>query len=162
MTIAFTKDVEVIVSPRDPFNPPPDLEAACSATRAALALGLPGQPNCHYPTTVNGPMSYDRNTAIQLMNAVTQWTEHLGPQIGIRRSAVQALKAGVDWMEGYVKFAYKGKTDKLSPEQFERLQMDRFQMDCLQAEILLLDTKMAALGKAFQNASRNLTGVIAT
>lgn len=65
-------------------------------------------------------------------------------------------------MDGYVKFAFKGKTDKLTEPQFERLQRDQFEMDCVQAEIFLLDSKMAALAKAFQAASRNLTGLLNT
>lgn len=161
MRVASRVADEVTVKARDPFLPPLEVEERCTSTLRILAEGLPPVPACQYPSSVGGPVSYDRNTAIVVMNSVTQWSEHLIGQIGLRRARMQALQAGVTWMEAYVKFTYKGKLDGLSQEQYERLARDKFERDCLEAEITLLESRQAALTKAFTNASRNLTGVIA-
>lgn len=146
---------------RDMFRPPVELEEKCVEAISALEGFMPQKPTEAPPSLVGAPEVLDKAQATTMFLAAARWMEFYGPQIGKRKAARQVLEAAVRWMTRYVAFTHKGKTDKLTPEQFALLQDYSYKLDLIEAEVLLLDSLATVQAKLYTAASRNLTGIIA-
>ena len=153
--------LELEVEDRDMFRPPPELEQKAAEVIMALDAFVPQQPTEAPPSLVGSPESLDKYQTTTMVLSAARWMEFYGPQIGKRRAARQILDAAVGWMTRYVTFAYKGKTDKLTEEQFALLQDYKYRLDLIEAEIVLLESLATVQMKLYAAASRNLTGLIA-
>lgn len=158
-------DEEITEAPtevvRDMFRPPVELEEKCVEAISALEGFMPQKPTEAPPSLVGAPEVLDKAQATTMFLAAARWMEFYGPQIGKRKAARQVLEAAVRWMTRYVAFTHKGKTDKLTPEQFALLQDYSYKLDLIEAEVLLLDSLATVQAKLYTAASRNLTGIIA-
>jgi hypothetical protein len=144
----------------DPFYPPQDLLTKTKLTLTNLDAFLPRQPDSAVPSLAGAPDVIDRSSSMIMMTQCARWIEFWTAQIGLRQANLVVLKASVKWMEEYVRFAHKGKRDKLTEEQFKFLQQAEYQAMLIEAEISRLESLKEIQSAAFKTASRQLTGNI--
>lgn len=144
----------------DPFFPPKDVLRGTEQVLSSLDGFLPRQPESAIPSLTQAPDVIDRSSSMVMMTQCARWIEFWTAQIGLRQANLVVLRAGIKWMDEYVRFTHKGKRDKLEAEQFKFLQQAEYKALLLEAEISRLESLKEIQSAAFKTASRQLTGNI--